>query len=273
MDKLKRIELSVHIIVLVMFIVALLLLPVNKNVNYWISLFFSIMGLTIFLWISRCEIFDGEKTFLFLPIPILSFLVTVVQIIWNGAILFIETINIGNLLGLSKDKLLSGTEWEDVPVKALMELASYVTDVDILEIKVFQIAWSFNLIVNLLLVLIYMCLLFSSYKGALIVGCVEKTVQESIAFHKWLQLHIEAMIRNTKCEAAGRMALVKLLDEVKYSDPVSNEHLAEIENVIKEKAQALEQGIAELDSPSIVVQVEEISALLAERNSLCKRSK
>ncbi|MGN1159141.1 MAG: hypothetical protein ACI4SE_02990 [Lachnospiraceae bacterium] len=66
--------------------------------------------------------------------------------------------------------------------------------------------------------------------------------------------------------------LVKLVEKFKYSDPVSNEMLVEIEEELKENIAELKNTI-EVDRQVTFAKVEMIENLLDYRNRLCKETK
>lgn len=68
-------------------------------------------------------------------------------------------------------------------------------------------------------------------------------------------------------------ALKKLSEELRYSDPVSSAALAEIERDLSAAAEELQAAVIDADSAAIKQLCRKTSALLAERNRLCKLNK
>lgn len=68
-------------------------------------------------------------------------------------------------------------------------------------------------------------------------------------------------------------ALKKLAEELRYSDPVSSEALAEIEADLSAAVDELQATIVDGDSNAVRQLCRKASAVLAERNRLCKLNK
>lgn len=67
--------------------------------------------------------------------------------------------------------------------------------------------------------------------------------------------------------------LKKLSEEFKYSDPVSDASIREIEEELTELVLELQKTVAEMDNIAIKGFCKKISSVLAERNRLCKLNK
>ncbi len=72
---------------------------------------------------------------------------------------------------------------------------------------------------------------------------------------------------------AVKKKLEKLAEEFKYSDPVSSEATAEIEETISDAVELLNDIAEDGDEETIVAQINKILALLKKRNSICINSK
>lgn len=68
-------------------------------------------------------------------------------------------------------------------------------------------------------------------------------------------------------------AVHKLAEEIRFSDPVSNEALESIEHEIIENIDELQSAIIDGDCSSVKQLCKKISTILAERNRLCKLNK
>lgn len=92
---------------------------------------------------------------------------------------------------------------------------------------------------------------------------VSAKVQGKAFFIKQLQTEIE-LLADAEANIAAKSALTQLAEKIRYSDPVSNEQIADIEDRITEK-------IAELKfSTDKVKIIDELNSLLDERNRKCK---
>jgi hypothetical protein len=65
----------------------------------------------------------------------------------------------------------------------------------------------------------------------------------------------------------------KLAEEFKYSDPVSNEELAEIENDIKSELGELDTELSKGNKEILIEKIDKIERLLSRRNDMCRHSK
>ena len=92
---------------------------------------------------------------------------------------------------------------------------------------------------------------------------VEAKVQKKVFYIRELQVDIELLADN-ESDAAVKTALAQLAERIRYSDPMSDEQLADIEDRITVK-------IAELKSSADKVKIiNELNSLLDERNRKCK---
>ena len=75
------------------------------------------------------------------------------------------------------------------------------------------------------------------------------------------------------CGADIRPEVTKLAEELRYSDPVSSEALAEIEAELTAYADELQAAVVDGDNASARELCRKISVTLLERNRLCKLNK
>ena len=68
-------------------------------------------------------------------------------------------------------------------------------------------------------------------------------------------------------------AIRALADDFRYSDPVSGDNLAEAEADLSAAVDALQEAVVEGNSETVALLARKASALLAERNRLCKLNK
>mgnify|MGYP006870428138 CR=1 FL=1 len=92
---------------------------------------------------------------------------------------------------------------------------------------------------------------------------VEAKVQKKMFFIKELQTDVELLIDREE-DAETKTALQQLAEKIRFSDPMSNNALAEIENKIAVKVSELN---TESDKMAII---HELDLLLTERNKKCK---
>ena len=69
-----------------------------------------------------------------------------------------------------------------------------------------------------------------------------------------------------------RKALERLEEDIRYSDPVSNDATKEIEQEIQTKIESLKSSLA-ADKEALLLQITELSNLVKDRNRVCKENK
>ena len=86
-----------------------------------------------------------------------------------------------------------------------------------------------------------------------------------------LQSKVGAM--SAQCEGDAAAAIRAFAEELRYSDPVSSEAIADIESQLVAAIDALQDTVVEGNTEAIQMQCRKATALLAERNRLCKLNK
>ena len=92
---------------------------------------------------------------------------------------------------------------------------------------------------------------------------VEAKVQNKVFYVREMQADIELLADNER-DAAVKTALTHLAEKIRFSDPMSNEQLADLENKISIKAAELKTASSKLEI------ITELNSLLDERNKKCK---
>lgn len=92
---------------------------------------------------------------------------------------------------------------------------------------------------------------------------VEAKVQKKVFFIKELQADVE-LLMDQEPDAETKAALRQLAETIRFSDPMSDDSLMEIENLILEKLAELKMTSDKM--PTIKV----VASLLSERNKKCK---
>lgn len=92
---------------------------------------------------------------------------------------------------------------------------------------------------------------------------VEAKVQNKVFYVREMQAYIELLADN-ESDAAVKTALTHLAEKIRFSDPMSNEQLADLENKISIKAAELKTASSKLEI------ITELNSLLDERNKKCK---
>ena len=92
---------------------------------------------------------------------------------------------------------------------------------------------------------------------------VEAKVQKKVFYIRELQVDIELLADN-ETNADVKTALTQLAEKIRFSDPMSSEQLADLENKISAKVLELKTA------PNKVEIITELNSLLDERNKKCK---
>ena len=105
--------------------------------------------------------------------------------------------------------------------------------------------------------------MIASYVGRSEIERVSVKVREKTFYIKQLQTEVE-LLAGAETDAATKSELAQLAEKIRYSNPMSDEQLADIEDRITAK-------IAELKSSANKVKIiNELNSLLDERNRKCK---
>ena len=92
---------------------------------------------------------------------------------------------------------------------------------------------------------------------------VEEKVEKKVFYIKSLQVDVE-MLANTETDADTKAALTKLAEKIRFSDPMSNENLAELEAEITAKVKELKTA----ENKAEIIKV--LDSLITERNKKAK---
>ena len=99
--------------------------------------------------------------------------------------------------------------------------------------------------------------------GANEINRVEEKIKVKRAFIQFLQTDIE-MLAETETDSETKIALKKLAEKVRFSDPMSHEMLGELESRISAKVDEMKMAA---DKKALI---DEVATLLTERNKKCK---
>ena len=92
---------------------------------------------------------------------------------------------------------------------------------------------------------------------------VEAKVQKKVFYIRELQADIELLADN-ETNADVKTALTQLAEKIRFSDPMSNEQLADLEDKISTKIEELKTTSSQLEI------ITELNSLLDDRNKKCK---
>lgn len=122
--------------------------------------------------------------------------------------------------------------------------------------------WSAIVVCSIIAGVSAVCMI-SSNAGCNEIERVEAKVQKKVFYIRELQADIELLADN-ESDATVKTALTQLAEKIRFSDPMSNEQLADLENKISTKVAELKTASSKL------VIITELNSLLAERNKKCK---
>lgn len=123
-------------------------------------------------------------------------------------------------------------------------------------------AWSAIVVCSIIAGVSAVCMI-SANVGRNEIERVEAKVQKKVFYIRELQADIELLADN-ESDATVKTALTQLAEKIRFSDPMSNEQLADLENKISTKVAELKTASSKL------VIITELNSLLAERNKKCK---
>jgi len=123
-------------------------------------------------------------------------------------------------------------------------------------------AWSAIVVCSIIVGVSAVCMI-SADAGRNEIERVEAKVQKKIFYIRELQADVELLADN-ESDAAAKTALTQLAEKIRFSDFMSNEQLADLENKISIKAAELKTASSKLEI------ITELNSLLDERNKKCK---
>ena len=123
-------------------------------------------------------------------------------------------------------------------------------------------AWSAIVVCSVIASVSAVCMI-SADAGRNEIERVEAKVQKNVFYIRELQADIELLADN-ESDAAVKTALTQLAEKIRYSDPMSNEQLADLENKISTKVAELKTASSKLEI------IPELNSLLDERNKNVK---
>lgn len=104
--------------------------------------------------------------------------------------------------------------------------------------------------------------------GAIVSG-IDEGVQAKTSFIKKITLDAENLVNRAKAPMLKKLC-IKVYDAFRYSDPVSNTQLSDIENRIMEEFSMLTDAVLADDLDLTESSADEVIALVEERNNKCK---
>ena len=122
--------------------------------------------------------------------------------------------------------------------------------------------WSAIVVCSIIAGLSAVCMI-SADAGRNEIERVEAKVQNKVFYVRELQADIE-LLADSETNANVKTALTQLAEKIRFSDPMSNEQLVDLENKISIKTAELKTTTSKLEI------ITELNSLLDERNKKCK---
>ncbi len=119
---------------------------------------------------------------------------------------------------------------------------------------------------------LYAVAVIKAIAAAKAVASVDKKISRQTGFIKNLTLAADHLVSHAQSEEVQR-ACKKVLEAVRYSDPMSSIRLQEIEERITTEMQQLRETVENNDAEIASTVAEELIALLEDRNRQCKAFK
>lgn len=123
-------------------------------------------------------------------------------------------------------------------------------------------AWSAIVVCSVIAGVSAVCMI-SADAGHNEIERVEAKVQKKVFYIRELQVDVE-LIAAAETDTDTKAALTQLAEKIRFSDPMSSEQLADLENKISVKAMELKTAANKVEI------ITELTSLLDERNKKCK---
>ena len=127
-------------------------------------------------------------------------------------------------------------------------------------------SWIIAFSVQIILLAVHLIFIISCFMAKETIENIEEKVKQKTSSMQLLKIDVE-MIVESSADADVKSAFAKLSEQIRYSDPMSNEALAEIEGQI---TVAVTQAKQMTDKEELLRACKQISLLLSERNKKFK---
>lgn len=123
-------------------------------------------------------------------------------------------------------------------------------------------AWSAIVVCSVVAGVSAVCMI-SADAGRNEIERVEVKVRKKVFYIRELQADIELLADN-ESDSAVKTALTQVAEKIRFSDPMCNEQLADLENKVSTKVAELKKAASKMEI------ITELNSLLDERNKKCK---
>lgn len=133
-------------------------------------------------------------------------------------------------------------------------------------------SWVAPFVIQLIILAVHLVFLISCFLAKDIIEDVETKVKDATTYIRLLQVDVE-MVVSKASDPAVKAAFTKLAEDVRFSDPMSNPNLFELEKLIAQQVNNADSCIALNDIEGALQCCNRASLLLLERNKKCKALK
>lgn len=147
-------------------------------------------------------------------------------------------------------------------------IVEFILSVIFMLIDEWEINWAVPFIIQLLVFAVYIVFLLSSFIAKNTIETVEKNVKVSTSYMKFLRVEADTLV-SMATDPVAKQTVTKLAEAIRYSDPVSNPALADLERQIALKLSDAKTLIKYNDTEKLLTCCKEAELLLQERNQKC----
>lgn len=132
--------------------------------------------------------------------------------------------------------------------------------------------WQITLSVQLILLAVHLVFVISCFMAKETIDEIQTKVKDATTYIRLLQADVE-MVAEKATDASVKEAFNKLAEQVRYSDPMSNANLFELEKQISQQVSNADSCLTLNDIEGALQCCNRATLLLVERNKKCKALK
>lgn len=128
------------------------------------------------------------------------------------------------------------------------------------------------LIISVVIMIVYLALNFTAGAGRTHAVKVEEKIENKTSWMKTFKI-MTANLADNIVDKEARKIVERLVEEIQFSDPVTNDGLSSIESKLSDEIDYLRTAIANKDNEKIIEAANKATETLNMRNRLCKQMK
>ena len=145
-------------------------------------------------------------------------------------------------------------------------ILEFIASVIFIALDYIDCPWAIAFAVQMVLLAVHLVFIISCFMAKEMVENVEVKVNQKTSYISLLRVDVE-MIAERSTDTEVKTAFGKLAEQLRYSDPMSNEALADLESRI---SNLVEQAKIVTDKSDLLRICNNVSLLITERNKKCK---